>query len=81
VGQRFCVGLWAIHRGGLPGKYVFPGNPGASTAVKQTVYGTAPPASGTWKIGDLAYNTAPASGGVVGWVFTSSGWRGFGTIA
>ena len=41
------------------------------------------PASGTWTQGDRAYNTAPVSGGTIGWVCVSSPntWKAFGSIA
>ena len=44
---------------------------------------SAAPASGTWTQGDRAYNTAPSSGGTIGWVCVSSPntWKAFGTIA
>ena len=37
--------------------------------------------SGTSKIGDIVYNTNPTAGGYVGWIYTSSGWKGYGLIA
>lgn len=49
------------------------------------VFGTAAPASGTWRIGDRCWNSAPAASGVLGWVCTGNGtpgtWKSFGTIA
>lgn len=52
---------------------------------RRMVDGTAAPTTGTWQVGDQIRNTAPASGGFIGWVCTSGGtpgaWRGFGTIA
>lgn len=46
--------------------------------------GSAAPASGTWAVGDIVYNTAPAASGYVGWVCVTAGspgtWRGFGLI-
>lgn len=48
-------------------------------------YGSAAPTTGTWKVGDKVYNTAPAAGGYIGWVCIVAGtpgtWKGFGTIA
>lgn len=45
---------------------------------------TAAPASGTWAVGDIVYNTAPAPSGTIGWVCTSAGtpgtWKTFGAI-
>ena len=47
-------------------------------------YGTAAPASGTYKVGDTVYNTAPAPSGYTGWICTTAGtpgtWKGFGVI-
>lgn len=47
--------------------------------------GAAAPGSGTYAVGDIVWNTAPASAGYVGWVCTVAGtpgtWKGFGTIA
>jgi hypothetical protein len=46
---------------------------------------SAAPATGTWSIGDIVYNNAPASGGYIGWVCTASGspgiWKTFGLIS
>jgi hypothetical protein len=48
-------------------------------------YGSTAPTTGTWKVGDKVYNTAPAAGGYIGWVCIVAGtpgtWKGFGTIA
>jgi len=50
----------------------------------QNVDGTGPPVTGTWKRGDKIWNTAPASGGFIGWVCTADGspgtWTTFGGI-
>ena len=44
----------------------------------------AAPTTGTWVVGDLVYNTAPAAAGYLGWVCTVAGtpgtWKGFGLI-
>lgn len=46
---------------------------------------SAAPVSGTWKQGDIVYNTAPTAGGTIGWVCTAAGspgtWKTFGTIS
>ena len=46
---------------------------------------SAAPTTGTWKRGDVVYNTAPSSAGYVGWVCTSAGtpgtWKTFGLIS
>jgi len=51
----------------------------------QNVDGSAAPVTGTWKLGDKVWNTAPSSGGYIGWVCTAAGtpgtWKGFGVIA
>ena len=46
---------------------------------------TAAPTAGEWAIGDIVWNSAPASASYIGWVCTVSGtpgtWKGFGVIA
>lgn len=46
---------------------------------------SAAPTTGTWVIGTIIYNSAPASAGFVGWVCTASGtpgtWKTFGLIS
>lgn len=58
---------------------------GAREGNSVVVYGSAAPSSGTWAIGDKVINSAPPSGGYLGWVCTSAGepgdWNGYGTIA
>lgn len=58
-------------------------NRGLNTAGFMTVGGTAPagfklasaaPTTGWWRRGDRVLNTAPSSGGYVGWVCTTAGW-------
>lgn len=43
------------------------------------------PSAGTWHVGDIVYNTAPASAGYIGWVCTVAGspgtWKTFGLIS
>jgi hypothetical protein len=50
-----------------------------------TAYGTTTPSVATWKVGDIVYNTAPATAGYIGWVCTVAGtpgtWKPFGVIA
>lgn len=47
--------------------------------------GGSAPAAGTWRVGDILYNTAPTAGGNVGWVCVTAGtpgtWKTFGAIA
>jgi Pectate lyase superfamily protein len=52
--------------------------------ILQAQYMSAPPTSGTYKVGDLVLNNAPTAGGYIGWVCVSAGtpgiWKGFGAI-
>jgi len=47
--------------------------------------GTAAPVSGTWPLGWVRYNSAPAASGFLGWVCTTAGtpgtWKTFGAIS
>lgn len=47
-------------------------------------FGAAAPVAGTWAVGDLVYDSAPAAGGNLGWVCTVAGtpgtWKPFGPI-
>ena len=51
---------------------------------KRIEYRSTAPTSGKWLRGDIVYNSAPSSGGTVGWVCVASGspgtWKAFGTI-
>lgn len=51
----------------------------------RVITGSSAPASGTWVQGDRVMNTAPTSGGNIGWVCTTGGtpgtWKTWGTIA
>ncbi|MCU6709942.1 hypothetical protein M6D81_14700 [Paenibacillus sp. J5C_2022] len=44
-----------------------------------------PPDIGTWAVGEMVQNIAPAAGGYVGWICVEAGtpgiWKGYGTIA
>jgi hypothetical protein len=55
----------------------------ASSTV--TTQGSAVPTTGTWKLGDIVWNTAPASGGTPGWVCTVAGtpgtWKAMANLA
>lgn len=48
-------------------------------------FGTAAPGAGTWFVGDIVWNSAPAAAGTMGWVCTTAGtpgtWKTFGAIA
>ena len=50
-----------------------------------TFWAAAAPTTGNWVVGDIAYNTAPAAGGFLGWVCTTAGapgtWKTFGAIS
>lgn len=58
---------------------------GAGNTAKKLMYGSAIPASGTWNVGDVVWNTAPTAGGFIGWVCTTAGtpgtWKTFGAIS
>lgn len=43
---------------------------------KRHGFGTAAPASGTWVVGDIVYNTAPTTGSAIGWRCTTAGTPG-----
>jgi len=57
----------------------------AAGTAKARLLGTAAPVSGTYEVGDIVYNSAPASGGYIGWVCTVAGtpgtWNTFGLIS
>jgi hypothetical protein len=58
---------------------------GAGTSAVRHFYGTAAPSTGTWRIGDVIFNTVPVAAGTIGFVCTTAGtpgtWKTFGTIA
>jgi hypothetical protein len=47
--------------------------------------GSAAPTVGTWKVGDIVYDTTPSASGNIGWVCVTAGspgtWKSFGTIS
>ena len=49
-----------------------------------TAKANAAPSDGTYKRGDIVYNSAPSAGGYVGWICVTAGtpgtWKGFGSI-
>jgi hypothetical protein len=57
----------------------------ASNNVYQLGKSAASPTTGTWRVGDIVYNSAPASAGYIGWVCTVAGtpgtWKTFGLIS
>jgi len=60
------------------------GNTGVMSNKQREDYGTAPPAAGTWGLGDKIWNTSTVAGTFIGWVCVSPGspgiWKGFGVI-
>lgn len=46
---------------------------------------TSIPTTGTWAVGDIMWNSAPAASGTMGWVCVTAGtpgtWKTFGAIA
>jgi hypothetical protein len=58
-----------------------------SDAVKEETqfFGTAAPTTGTWKQGDVVWNTAPAAGGTPGWMCVTAGapgtWKAMASVA
>lgn len=46
---------------------------------------SASPSTGTWRVGDIVYDTAPTASGYIGWVCTTAGtpgtWNTFGPIS
>jgi hypothetical protein len=50
-------------------------------AKNQRLRASAAPVGGTWEIGDITDNSEPATGEPIGWVYTATGWKAFGTIA
>jgi Pectate lyase superfamily protein len=51
----------------------------------KTVYDTAPPRAGSWRVGDKVWHSSPAPDGCIGWVCVETGWPGvwkeFGRIS
>lgn len=65
------------------GKIVFDQN--VFNNVFQSYRQAAAPTTGTWAVGEIVYNNAPATAGYIGWVCTVAGtpgtWKPFGVIA
>jgi hypothetical protein len=57
---------------------------GTSIGNRAVSWGTSAPASGSWLVGDVVYNTGPAAKSFIGWICTSAGspgtWVPFGLI-
>lgn len=60
-------------------------NTGAGPGFGQIAARSAAPTSGTWKVGDVVFHTAPAAAGFIGWVCTAAGtpgtWKTWGAIS
>lgn len=61
-------------------------NESANSWNAVTRYGTfAMTTTGTWRVGDIVWDSAPAAGGAIGWICTTAGtpgtWKTFGAIA
>lgn len=58
---------------------------GSPTSMKYRGLGSSAPGSGTYLQGDIIWNSAPTSGGYIGWVCTAGGtpgtWKTFGLIS
>jgi hypothetical protein len=93
-GGQVVIGLPMINKGANVAPYLFPVNNAVTPTVNNTVedvvhtnyYGTAAPTSGNYKLGDIVWNTAPASAGPIGWVCTTASpttptFKAFGTIS
>ena len=65
---------WKIHSGA-----VIPVNSSEMVRLK-TYYGTQPPTTGTFNIGDRTINTNPSVGSPKSWVYTSTGWVSEGNL-
>ena len=66
--------------------YMLSGSGTAATGnIGKILWQNTYPTTGTWIVGDIVYNTAPTSGGNIGWVCTTSGtpgiWKTFGAIS
>ncbi len=87
------IGLWMVNKGSRAAPYSF--SQAADSAavvgwVPRTYFGTAAPTQTTtaFFVGDICWNTAPASNGIMGWVCVSSSasyggaglWQPFGHI-
>jgi hypothetical protein len=69
---------------GTVARVLNPPTGGVGTRARQE-FGSAAPASGTYSVGDIVWNTTPTAGGTMGWVCTTAGtpgtWKTFGSIA
>lgn len=85
--NNFYAGMFQLNRGPVPSPYLYPGNDTALVlgTMPQQHFASSIPTTGTWKVGDIVFNTAPASAGYIGWVCTVAGapgtWKTFGLIS
>ncbi len=60
-------------------------NASGTTSWKAEFFSAASPSTGTWRSGDVAWNTSPAAGGTPGWVCTTAGtpgtWKAMANVA
>lgn len=76
------IGLFALHRGRDIQPWTYPGNPSAQDDVVSEYWASAIPVSGTYKVGDIVWNTNPTVGTPVAWICTTAGTPGaFSIIA
>jgi len=57
--------------------------PADGTSPRTLTFGSTPPTTGTYLVGEIIFNNAPTAGGKVGWVCTSASpltWKAFGPI-
>lgn len=58
---------------------------GSASTNAFITYGNSTPATGTWNVGDIIYDSSPTTGGFIGWVCTTGGtpgtWKTFGVIS
>lgn len=84
VGNRIVIGLFAIHQGAVAGRWQSPNSSGVPM-LSRHFYAAAVPTTGTWRRGDIVWNTAPAAAGIPGWICTTAGtpgtWKAMAVLA
>lgn len=73
--STFSIGLFAVHKGRDAAPYTFPidslSAPTTNTVVQDKTQGiywaTAAPSVGTYKAGDIVWNSSPSAGAPIGW--------------
>jgi hypothetical protein len=76
IHKQVWFGLFALHKGRDVQPWTYPGNNSAQDLVVSQYWATSAPGSGTYKIGDLVWNSSPSVGNPVGWVCTTAGTPG-----